>query len=227
MHVVLAINWAKHYTESSNCPQEFQITYSPGGRGPGLGTTFRVYPLPNVSYVVVESYNATLSIHRLLENSDETFVIDNEASYNILKQQPKYAELNWIVSLVMSGITASLRFNDLCKMHLNSVPFARLHIFAIGQDPMFAAADAKHVKVTVQEITDQMWSSRNFLANVKPEHGKYLSPSCGYRGNLAMEEVDDKSATKNSDHFVNGFRMIINQILLLYHLKDIPMVVHL
>ena len=54
-----------------------------------------MYPSPKVSDVVVEPYNATLSIHQLLENSDEAFVIDNEAlyniSHNILKQQPKYA----------------------------------------------------------------------------------------------------------------------------------------
>ena len=37
--------------------------------------------------------------------------------------------------------------------------------FVIEQAP----ADAKHVNLTVQEITDQMWPSRNFLANVKPE----------------------------------------------------------
>ena len=63
-----------------------------------ITATFSVYPSPKVSDVVVEPYNATLSIHQLLENSDETFVIDNEAlyniSHNILKQQqPKYAEL--------------------------------------------------------------------------------------------------------------------------------------
>ena len=101
--------------ESCDCPQGFQITHSlGGGTGSGLGTlllmkirdnypdritaTFSVYPSPKVSDVVVEPYNATLSIHQLLENSDETFVIDNEAlyniSHNILKQQqPKYAEL--------------------------------------------------------------------------------------------------------------------------------------
>ena len=36
-----------------------------------------------VSDVVVEPYNAILSMHELSENSDETFVIDNEALFNI------------------------------------------------------------------------------------------------------------------------------------------------
>eukprot|EP01084_Bolivina_argentea_P298856 515071_1 len=76
----------RHEAESCDCPQGFQITQSlGGGTGSGLGTllllkirdlypdritaTFSVYPSPKVSDVVVEPYNATLSIHQLLENS--------------------------------------------------------------------------------------------------------------------------------------------------------------
>jgi len=137
--------------ESCEAPQGFQITQSlGGGTGSGLGTlllnrirdgfpdritaTYSVYPSPKVSDVVVEPYNATLSIHQIIENGDETFVIDNEALYNIshnvLKQaQPKYKELNWVISLVMAGITSSLRFpgklnGDLRKngSELGSIP---------------------------------------------------------------------------------------------------------
>ena len=61
------------------------------------------------------------------------------------------------------------------------------------------------VKLTVQELTDQMWSSRNFLSNVKSEDGKYLTASCGYRGPIATQEVDDEVAKiqqKMADDFV-------------------------
>ena len=99
----------------------------------------------------------------------------------------------------MSGITASLRFSgklngDLRKMGVNLVPFPRLHFFALGQAPLFSPTDASHVNVTVQELTDQMWSSRNFLANIKPENGKYLTASVGFRGKMATQEVDDEVA---------------------------------
>ena len=40
--------------------------------------TFSVMPSPKVSDTVVEPYNATLSVHQLVENSDETFCIDNQ-----------------------------------------------------------------------------------------------------------------------------------------------------
>ena len=70
-----------------------------GGTGSGMGTlliskireeypdrimnTYSVVPSPKVSDTVVEPYNATLSVHQLVENTDETFCIDNEALYDI------------------------------------------------------------------------------------------------------------------------------------------------
>eukprot|EP01084_Bolivina_argentea_P237770 399510_1 len=115
--------------EACNCTQGFQVTQSlGGGTGSGLGTllllklretypdriiaTYSVYPSPKVSDVVVEPYNAILSMNQLLENSDETFVIDNEAKFSIshkeIKQkQQKYSQLKTVISIVMSVITAS------------------------------------------------------------------------------------------------------------------------
>ena len=110
----------------------------------------------------------------------------------------------------MSGITASLRFpgklnGDLRKLGVNLVPFPRLHFFLIAQAPLFAEGEGDKIKLTIQELTDQMWSSRNFLANVKPEDGKYMSASCSYRGDIATQEVDDQMAQvqqKMSEDFV-------------------------
>merc|ERR1712019_168587 len=129
----------------------------------------------------------------------------------VLKQQePKYADLNWVISMTMSGITASLRFSgklngDLRKMGTNLVPFPRLHFFLLAQAPLFAPGQGDKVRLTVQELTDQMWSSRNFLSNVKSEDGKYLTASCAYRGRIATSEVDDEMAKvsqKMADDFV-------------------------
>merc|ERR1712110_328462 len=46
-------------------------------------STYSIFPSPKVSDVVVEPYNALLSIHQLIENADEVSVIDNEALYDI------------------------------------------------------------------------------------------------------------------------------------------------
>jgi tubulin beta len=86
--------------ESCDCLQGFQLTHSlGGGTGSGMGTlliskireefsdrimnTYSVVPSPKVSDTVVEPYNATLSVHQLVENTDETYCIDNEALYDI------------------------------------------------------------------------------------------------------------------------------------------------
>eukprot|EP01018_Ginkgo_biloba_P031803 Gb_15855 [translate_table: standard] len=86
--------------ESCDCLQGFQVCHSlGGGTGSGMGTlliskireeypdrmmlTFSVFPSPKVSDTVVEPYNATLSVHQLVENADECMVLDNEALYDI------------------------------------------------------------------------------------------------------------------------------------------------
>merc|ERR1712147_287410 len=82
--------------ESCDCLQGFQVTHSMGGgTGSGMGTlliskireeypdrimlSFSVFPSPKVSDTVVEPYNATLSVHQLVENADECMVLDNAA----------------------------------------------------------------------------------------------------------------------------------------------------
>ena len=45
--------------------------------------TFSVFHSPKISDTVVEPYNATLSVHQLVENADECMVLDNKALYDI------------------------------------------------------------------------------------------------------------------------------------------------
>ncbi|KAF6116783.1 tubulin beta class I [Phyllostomus discolor] len=149
--------------ESCDCLQGFQLTHSlGGGTGSGMGTlliskireeypdrimnTFSVVPSPKVSDTVVEPYNATLSVHQLVENTDETYCIDNEALYDICFRTlklttPTYGDLNHLVSATMSGVTTCLRFPgqlnaDLRKLAVNMVPFPRLHFFMPGFAPL-------------------------------------------------------------------------------------------
>jgi len=108
--------------------------------------TFSVFPSPKVSDTVVEPYNATLSVHQLVENADEVMCIDNEALYDICFRSlkltaPTYGDLNYLVSTTMSGITSSLRFpgqlnSDLRKLAVNLIPFPRLHFLLIGFAPL-------------------------------------------------------------------------------------------
>lgn len=46
-----------------------------------------VYPSPNLGGSVVEPYNTVLSMPTLLNYSDLTFFVDNEALYNICEKK--------------------------------------------------------------------------------------------------------------------------------------------
>jgi len=219
-------------TEACDAPQGFQIMHSlGGGTGSGMGTlvllkirdaypdrittTYSIYPSPKVSDTVVEPYNAVLSSHQLLENSDETFIVDNEALYNIShnvlkKKEPTYAELNSLISQVTCGITASLRFpgklnGDLRKLGVNLVPFPRLHFFLVSQAPLLQETESMKVKIDVRELTTQAWSARNFYSNVKPTDGKYLACSYTFRGDINSDDADEHMKDlqeKATDEFV-------------------------
>jgi len=218
--------------ESTDCMQGFQISHSlGGGTGSGFGTllltkikeefpdrmlcTFSVVPSPKVSDTVVEPYNATLSVHQLVENADEVICIDNEALYqicfNTLKlASPTYAELNHLVTNVMSGVSCSLRFpgqlnSDLRKLAVNLIPFPRLHFFMVGFAPLTAAVTKVFAAINVPELTQQIFDVKNMMAACDPRHGRYLTASCNFRGKISTKEVEDQMMSvknKNSSYFV-------------------------
>ncbi|XP_065483964.1 tubulin beta chain isoform X2 [Caloenas nicobarica] len=219
-------------SESCDCLQGFQLTHSlGGGTGSGMGTlliskireeypdrimnTFSVMPSPKVSDTVVEPYNATLSVHQLVENTDETYCIDNEALYDICFRTlklttPTYGDLNHLVSATMSGVTTCLRFPgqlnaDLRKLAVNMVPFPRLHFFMPGFAPLTSRGSQQYRALTVPELTQQMFDSKNMMAACDPRHGRYLTVAAIFRGRMSMKEVDEQMLNvqnKNSSYFV-------------------------
>ncbi|XP_072870057.1 tubulin beta-8 chain-like isoform X5 [Chlorocebus sabaeus] len=213
--------------------QIFQLTHSlGGGTGSGMGTlllskireeypdriinTFSILPSPKVSDTVVEPYNATLSVHQLIENADETFCIDNEALYDICSRTlklptPTYGDLNHLVSATMSGVTTCLRFPgqlnaDLRKLAVNMVPFPRLHFFMPGFAPLTSRGSQQYRALTVAELTQQMFDARNMMAACDPRHGRYLTAAAIFRGRMPMREVDEQMfniQNKNSSYFAD------------------------
>lgn len=86
--------------------------------------SFTITPSPQISTAAVESYNSVLGTQTLIEHSDVSIMLDNEALYDICRrnldiERPNYTNLNRITSQVVSSLTASLRFEgslnvDLC-----------------------------------------------------------------------------------------------------------------
>lgn len=185
-------------------------------------TTFSVFPSPKVSNTVVEPYNATLSVHQLVENTDETFCIDNEALYDIcfrtLKlQSPSYQELNHLVSSTMSGVTTCLRFPgqlnaDLRKLAVNMVPFPRLHFFMSGFAPLTSRGNEGYRNLSVPELTVQMFDAKNMMVAADPRHGRYLTAACMFRGRMSMKEVDDQMLAVQNKFSSNFVEWIPNNV---------------
>jgi tubulin alpha len=120
---------------ADNCTdlQGFLMFHSVGGgTGSGLGSLllerlsadydkksklgFSIYPSAQVSTAIVEPYNSILSTHCLLEHTEATVLFDNEAIYDICKnnlniERPTYTNLNRLISQVISSLTASMRFD--------------------------------------------------------------------------------------------------------------------
>ena len=227
-----ALDVARKEVEDCDCLQGFQFVHSiGGGTGSGMGTlllsklreeypdrimvSYPVFPSPKVSDVVVEPYNATLSVHQLIENADEVMVIDNEALHHICNKtlkvpNPTFSDLNNLVSSVMAGVTCCLRFpgqlnSDLRKLGVNLIPFPRLHFFQIGFAPLGSPASSAYRKVSVGDLTQQIFQASNMMAAADPRNGRYLTASALFRGQVSTKDVEDemlKVQNKNSAYFV-------------------------
>nr|XP_057937425.1 tubulin beta chain-like isoform X2 [Doryrhamphus excisus] len=228
-----ANNWAKgHYTdgadmvdsvvdvvrkesESCDCLQGFQLTHSlGGGTGSGMGTLLINKIREEYPDRIINTFSVVPS-PKLVENTDQTYCIDNEALYHIcfrtLKlRTPTYGDLNHLVSFTMSGVTTCLRFPgqlnaDLRKLAVNMVPFPRLHFFMPGFAPLTSRGCQPYRALTVRDLTQQVFDSKNMMAACDPSRGRYLTVATVFRGRVSMKEVDEemfKIQNKNSRYFV-------------------------
>merc|ERR1712045_921536 len=228
-----------------------------GGTGSGLGALileriavdyrkkskigFEIYPAPKMSTCIVEPYNAMLSTHWLLDHTEVSVVLDNEAIYAICQKQldidrPSYAELNMIIGKVISSMTASLRFDgelnvDLGEFQTNLVPFPRLHFMTTALAPVVTKKKSDHEAQTIREITDHVFQPQNMLvkyADFDPVEDKYMAISINYRGKIKSKEANATVQwlkQNNKISFVEwcptGFKIGLNEVPAAEVKKDI------
>merc|ERR1711972_1176296 len=206
--------------DNSNNVQGFIVNHAVGGgTGSGLGALilerlavdfrkkskigFEVYPAPNLSTCIVEPYNAMLSTHWLLDHTEVSLVLDNEAIYGICQKQleqdrPSYKHLNKVIAKVVSSMTAALRFDgelnvDLGEFQTNLVPFPRLHFMTTGLAPVISKKKTDHEPNEVKTITDHVFQPVNMLgkyADFDPVEDKYMAISLNYRGDVKSKEAN-------------------------------------
>lgn len=242
--VDLALDRIRKLCDNCSGLQGFLVFHSVGGgTGSGLGSlllerlsldygrksklAFTVYPSPSISTSVVEPYNSVLSTHALLEHTDVSVMLDNEAVYEICQrrldiEKPSYHNLNRLVSQVISSLTTSLRFDgalnvDLAEFQTNLVPYPRIHFMLSSYAPVVSAEKAYHQQMSIAEITNESFEPANMMAKCDPRHGKYMACCMMYRGDVRPSEVNAAVATiKNSStvQFVDwsptGFKCGIN-----------------
>ncbi|ESO85800.1 hypothetical protein LOTGIDRAFT_179477 [Lottia gigantea] len=188
---------------------------------------FSIYPAPQICTAVVEPYNAVLTTHTTLEHSDCSFLVDNEAIYDLCRrnlnvERPSYTNLNRLISQIVSSITASLRFDgclnvDLTEFQTNLVPYPRIHFPVATYAPIISSEKAYKEQLTVSELSNACFEPANQMVKCDPRNGKYMSCCMLFRGDVVPKDVSAAIAnikTKRSIQFVDwcptGFKVGIN-----------------
>ncbi len=186
-----------------------------GGTGSGLGCLMietlktkypeiplmscAILPSPQVSSVVTEPYNSVMALSYLKKYCDACMIFDNEALYNIATENwgvesPNVKELNSLVTEVLTGVTASMRFSGFLTVEIsirefvtNLVPKPGLHFLMTSASPLTPPDQSKFEELSVSQMIEQLFDNKNAFAACNPMEGRYLTTAVNYRG-----VMDDK-----------------------------------
>lgn len=210
--------------DGSDSLEGFMLLHSiAGGTGSGLGSyllehindrfpkkliqTYSVFPdSQQGSDVVVQPYNAVLTLKRLALYVDSVIVLDNGALTRIaadtLKvQSPTFDQTNQLVSTVMSASTSTLRYpgylhNDLASIMASLIPLPRCHFLMTSYTPFSndTVDQAKLVrKTTVLDVMRRLLQPKNRMVSTG------LSKTSCYLSilNIIQGEVDPTDIHKS------------------------------
>ncbi|KAB0407082.1 hypothetical protein E2I00_013627, partial [Balaenoptera physalus] len=200
--------------ESCDCLHGFQMTHSlGGGTGSGMGTfliskiqeayldrnmnIFSVAPLPEVSDRMVEPYNTTYLVHQLVENTDETYCIENDALHyvcfrTIKLATPTYNDLDHLELATTSGVITCLSFPSQLNADLHKLAWSRSPSPTCTFSCRLCYGSQQYWALTMPELTQQMSDTKNMMAACGLCHGCYLTVAIMLRSCTSMKEVDEQ-----------------------------------
>lgn len=234
----------RQIVENTNNMQGFFLYHSFGG-GTGSGFSAKlfeplgdeypkktklqvaIHPAPRISSTIVEPYNSVLTTHTTLDQVDCAFLFDNQALYDISREklaieQPTYSNLNRLLSQVLSGVTASLRFNgslnvDLEDFRTNLVPYPRIHFPIASYASLIKPSKDALDMPSVADITHQVFDSNNLMMKCNLDDGKFMACCMLYRGdvvtkdiNYAIQLIKNRSNIRFVDWCPTGFKIGVN-----------------
>ena len=90
----------------------------------------------------IEQYNSILTSQYLVEHTDMSIPIENEALYSICNQKmginrPNYNDMNTVISKVVSSFTLPRRLDDDNSAFYFNIPYPRLHFMISSYFPHF------------------------------------------------------------------------------------------
>ncbi|KAA3678561.1 tubulin alpha [Paragonimus westermani] len=230
--------------EQCHMLQGFIIFHSlGGGTGSGLSTLVLsdmlndynkktklelvVYPAPKLASSVVEPYNSVLATHACTGLSEVTFLMDNEAVWDICRRnlnirRPSFTNTNRILAQIISSLTASLRYHgslngDLTEFQTNLIPYPRIRFPLITFNPVVSAEKAYHEQNSIDQITRACFEPANSFVKIDPRQGLYMAICMLYRGDVDLNSVNSSIQgikASRSIRFVDwcptGFKVDIN-----------------
>ncbi|XP_017462105.1 PREDICTED: tubulin gamma-1 chain-like [Rhagoletis zephyria] len=211
--------------DGSDSLEGFVLCHSiAGGTGSGMGSyimerladrfpkkllqTYSVFPNQDeISDVVVQPYNSLLTLKRLTNSADCVVVLDNTALNRIAAdrlhiENPTFAQINNLVSTIMSVSTTTLRYpsymnNNLIGLTAPLIPTPQLHFLMTGYTPLTTENDPNSNvrKTTVLDVMRRLLQPKNMMVSSGPDktnHHCYISIL-----NIIQGEVDPTQVHKS------------------------------
>jgi len=161
-----------------------------------------------VSDVVVQPYNSLLTLKRLTQAADCVVVLDNTALNRIATdrlhiQNPSLAQINELVSTIMSVSTTTLRYpsymnNDLIGLIAPLIPTPRLHFLMTGYTPLTTDQDHANVrKTTVLDVMRRLLQPKNMMVSTGTDRHRVHKDCYISILNIIQGEVDPTQVHKS------------------------------